>query len=492
MTRKLTTLCLVLPITAAAIQSQVTMATEPTGAWQLFIDDYWIESASGVVPVLHQPTKHADNPVITGDAAWSKNPYCFGSLIHDEEESLFKLWYMSYNYDCPTAERTPILYATSPDGVSWDRPALGIQEFQGSKENNILLTNYGHHDLYSPNVIKDLRDLDPDKRYKMLWWDFPLGPEPYQDEGMCVAFSPDGIHWTRHPDNPVLGATKQENSISDVMSVMVDHRNGKYVAYTKGWTHPWPAFHQIVRTESTDFLSWSEPQVVLTHTHDLRDPQSYGMSVTQYESVYVGLMASYKDPGDETIDIQLTVSHDNRNWSRVADQATFLPLGSAGAWDDGMIFATPLIQHRDRILIIYGGWDGSHEADVRHAAIGLATLRKDGFVSLDAGETPGSLTTRALQGAQGPLLINADASCGSIRVEVLGSDGQALPGYSARDSAVIEVDSVAQPITWNAKEELPVTSGPIQLRFLLTNASLYSFAAGPQVERSEPVLPTEP
>ncbi|RKX31543.1 MAG: hypothetical protein DRP71_13305, partial [Verrucomicrobia bacterium] len=365
MFQKFTALCIALPITAAAIQGQVVMADEPTGDWQLFIDDYWVETSSGIVPTLHQPTKHTNNPLIVGDVAWAPNPYCFGSVLYDEEEALFKLWYMSFNIDYPLADRTPVLFATSVDCVSWDRPALGLHEFQGSRENNILLTNYGHHDLYSPSVIKDSRDPDPERRYKMIWWDFPLGPQEYQDDGMCVAFSADGIHWTRHQDNPVLSPKKQENSISDVMSVMFDHRSDKYVAYTKGWADPWPAFRQIVRTESTDFVNWTEPKVVLTHDHDLNDPQSYGMSVTQYESVYVGLLASYKDPGDETIDIQLAVSHDNLGWSRVANQATFLPSGPDGGWDDGMVFACPLIRHEDRVIIVYGGWDGPHDTTKR-------------------------------------------------------------------------------------------------------------------------------
>ena len=189
------------------------------------------------------------------------------------------------------------------------------------------MTHYGHHDLYSPSVLRDDRDPDPQRRYKMIWWDFPNGKRGYRDDGMCVAFSADGIRWTKHPGNPVLHAKKQERSISDVMSVMFDSRADKFVAYTKGWADPWPAFRQIVRTESSDFVHWSEPEVVLRHTFDEKDPQSYGMAVTQYESLYLGLLCSYKKPGNETIGIQLAVSHDNHKWARVANQETFLPTG---------------------------------------------------------------------------------------------------------------------------------------------------------------------
>ena len=316
-------------------------AEQPAGCGptsKLLIDDHWIASKSGVQRVLHQPDKEPQNPLIRGDEAWALNPYCYGTAMYDEATSRFRLWYMSYNQSLPLAERTPILYATSAEGIVWDRPLLGLVAFRGSKQNNILITNYGHHDLYSPSVVRDDRDPDPQRRYKMIWWDFPKGGQGYHDDGMCVAFSPDGIRWDKCPDNPVLSAKKQERSISDVMSVMYDSRAEKFVAYAKGWADPWPAFRQIVRTESSDFIHWSEPEVVLRHAFDEKDPQSYGMVVSQYESLYLGLLCSYKKPGNETIDIQLTVSHDNRNWERVADQETFLPTGPPGSWDDGMLF----------------------------------------------------------------------------------------------------------------------------------------------------------
>jgi len=445
---------------------------------KLLIDDYWIDSKSGVRRVLHQPRKHTLNPLIRGDDPWAINPYCYGTVVYDETTLRFKLWYMSYNHGLPLAERTPILYATSADGIAWDRPSLGLVEFRGSKQNNILMTHYGYHDLYSPSVLRDDRDPVPQRRYKMIWWDFPKGKQGYRDDGMCVAFSADGTRWIKHPGNPVLPAKKQERSISDVMSVMFDNRANKFVAYTKGWADPWPAFRQIVRTESSDFVHWSEPEVVLRHAFDEQDPQSYGMTVTQYEGLYLGLLCSYKRPGNETIDIQLAVSHDNRNWARVAEQATFLPTGPAGSWDDGMLFCAPLIAYKNQVLIYYGGWDGPHNTSKRRAGVGLATLRKDGFVSLDAGPEEGRITTRLLSDMAGPLLVNADARGGSIRVEVLGNDGKPLPGFAAGDCRPLTMDGTDQRVRWQTQATLPTSNNDIRLRFSLREAKLYSFCCG--------------
>ncbi len=449
--------------------------------WQLFIDDYWLADTSNITVTFHQPKKYSGNPVIKGENPWEQNPYCFGTVIYDDEDSLFKIWYQSYNYGQPLEDRTPILYATSKDGISWEKPKLGLIAYHGSKDNNIILTNYGYHDLYSPSVIKDTMDTDPKRRYKMIWWDFPLGKEGYRDDGMCVAFSPDGIHWNKYSNNPVLHAMKKEHSISDVMSVMYDRNTGKYVAYTKGWAEPWPAFRQIVRTESVDFIHWSEPEVVITHKHDITDPQSYGMTVAQIGNVYIGLLPIYKKPGNETIDIQLTISHDNLHWSRAGNQTVFIPNGAPGSWDAGMIFTAPLLNHDGKTLIYYGGFSGPHnlEDGRNHAGIGLAILRFNGFVSLDAKEKEGVIITHSMTGTDEKLYVNADASNGSLQAELIDNDtGKPIPGYTVDDCVPLTKDGIAEIIHWKNKNELPAANKNIRIRFLLKNASLYGFYAG--------------
>ena len=59
------------------------------------------------------------------------------------QDSVFKFWYQSYNYSLEIQERTPVLYATSADGIQWVRPNLGVIEFQGSADNNIVRQNLG-------------------------------------------------------------------------------------------------------------------------------------------------------------------------------------------------------------------------------------------------------------------------------------------------------------------------------------------------------------
>jgi hypothetical protein len=130
----------------------------------------------------------------------------------------------------------------------------------------------------------------------------------------------------------------------------------------------------------------------------------------------------------------------------------------------------------------YTGYDGPHDTFPFRSFIGVATLRRDGFASLDADDTPGELTTKRIQGARGPLQVNCDAKRGSLKVEVLDANGKVLPGYTRDDCDAITGDHIRRVITWRDKKELPGNADSIRLRFVVQNGSLYSFMPGEGVK----------
>ena len=123
---------------------------------QLFLDDLLIESLDGLEIVMQRPVK-PDAPVLEGTQPWERGVASIigNSLHYDEEDGLFKAW-----YDTPGE----VAYATSQDGVHWEKPSLGIREYEGSTDNNLISPGRNF------SVIKDARDDDLSKRYKAMYW----------------------------------------------------------------------------------------------------------------------------------------------------------------------------------------------------------------------------------------------------------------------------------------------------------------------------------
>ncbi len=118
--------------------------------------------------VLHQPVKHLHNPILRPERPWEERIE-WANVVRDEEEGIFKVWYL-------TGEG--LAYATSRNALTWERPALGIREFRGSRNNN-LMREY----ITSPTIFKDPHETNPERRYKCFGLerkpDFPsMSPSP--------------------------------------------------------------------------------------------------------------------------------------------------------------------------------------------------------------------------------------------------------------------------------------------------------------------------
>jgi hypothetical protein len=108
--------------------------------------------------------------------------------------------------------------------------------------------------------------------------------------------------------------------------------------------------------------------------------------------------------------------------------------------------------------------------------MGVATLRVDGFVSLEAGAMGGELITEPLPAAGRELWMNGrTVGDGLIAIDLLDRDLRPLPG----DEMVFRGDACAQPLTFGGSRRLPVTAdGTIRLRIYLERAALYGLTVG--------------
>src|SRR5262249_46011964 len=103
-------------------------------------------------------------------------------------------------------------------------------------------------------------------------------------------------------------------------------------------------------------------------------------------------------------------------------------------------------------------------------AVCLAVLRRDGFLSLDAGAEPGELTTRQFKLPAEKLLVNVNARGGELRVEMLDATGQVIAVSNA-----ITNDQPQGAIEWSSGDPSHLIGEPVALRFRLQRASLYSY-----------------
>lgn len=467
---------------------------------QLFIDDYVIGELHGVQKTLHQPVKHPLNPVLKRDRPSDGFATAYGTVVFDPQDRRYKMWYQVLQ---GTAKDVPshkflVGFATSVDGITWDKPITSQQA-----GNNHIIMDPPEPSLGAPGVMLDERDANPQRRFKMM---YVADPEAKPSSlSTRIAYSADGIHWKQEPTNPVIPFSDTQ------ISPYWDQRLNRYVAHLRFGP---PNVRVVSRIESEDFLHWSPKVTVLNKTR-LDAPfatEFYTMTGVPYAGVYIGLLNTYHGetiapiPPDQQwkdrLNNQLVFSRNGVTWHRVvqsgvispkalkgerdwkqeAELATFLPYGTSDdAWDWGQVYPHhPPLVVGDEIRIYYGGarnrhWLNYHPEPI-NSGVGLATLRLDGFVSVNGGAAAGTLTTKPLVFFGDTLEVNANAEGGSLTVEALDLDGQVIAGFSAADCAPITTDSVRHVVQWKDSTDCHlIQARPIRLRFRLQNARLYAF-----------------
>ena len=436
---------------------------------RLLLDSRVVESVDNARLVPGPVRKAPENPLLTEQQPWEPRfDNLYPNVLFDEQEGLYKCWYSPFIID-QAVTRTPaerratlsymdalhgneryagVCYATSLDGLNWTRPGLGLVDFEGSRNNNIVLRN-----VHGAGVWKDLRDPDPARRYKML------AKAGEDREPMGVAFSADGLRWSAVRTCPEMQAVGDTHNNS-----LWDEPLDSYVAFTRLWDGQ----RVVGRSTSRDFVQWSAATAVLRGT---AERQTYALPVFRHAGVYLGLVAIL-DTRSELVDCELAWSPDGIGWRRVAEGAPLIPRGPAGSFDDGCVFpaAYPLLGAGE-IRLYYAGSDGQH-AGWRKGGLGLARLRPDGFAGYapqDAGR-PGVVTSIPLPWNQRPPRVSVDGQGGSVLVEVLDEQGTRL-GRSRPLRA--NVNDAA--LEWEVTPARVRAGAPVRLRFELDRASLYSF-----------------
>lgn len=436
---------------------------------QLFVDDFLIAETT-LRRTYHAATYHDQNPILKPDRPWEMtqpNPTAMAfsdGVWYDPQDRRFKMWYMS-GYIAGTG------YATSADGLHWEKPELDV--VPGTN-----LVQKGSRD--SGTVWLDHAAGQAQQRYKMSLW---------SGGALSLSTSPDGIHWSR----PVRTAGTG------------DRTTFFYNPFRKRWIFSLRAGiagdPRVRRSwEAEDFLTggdwkklddaplWTSADNADPQRDDLQtQPQLYNLDCVAYESLLLGLFTIWRgQPSNRAKpnEVCLGFSRDGFHWWR-PDRRAFIPVSERhGDWNWGNVQSAGggCLVMGDKLYFYVSGRAGVRGArDSGVCSTGLATLRRDGFASLDAGASEGTLTTRPVQFQGKHPFVNVAGDEGELRVEILDADGHVIAPFTRENCLPIRSDGTRQAVRWNGADDLTRVSGkPVRFRFLLRNGQLYSFWVSPE------------
>jgi len=236
---------------------------------------------------------------------------------------------------------------------------------------------------------------------------------------------------------------------------------------------------------SDDFLCWSKPRrVFMPDESDTGVTEFYGMTTIRRGKQLIGFLRILRDDlpaisGGPVEGIGYTVlatSRDGDAWWRCREP--FLDRSpDPGAVDAAFAWVYSVLEYDGRLWLFYAAFDEGHKVGRRRPR--LAVLDRDRFVSwANSGSSAGRLTTRLLQLSAAEctgMWVNADASGGSIRVQLRTADGEVPDGYSYSDCVPVTADGLAQPVRFNGGRER-LHKGPFRLEFALQEAELFGFS----------------
>ena len=480
-------------------------------AKQLFLDDHIVGRLQNVWRVLNKAERQANVPVVSADQSWEGPDVQAVQVIYDEDRRQFRMWYSTFRSGGEIRENgeAGLSYAVSDDGIAWEKPDLGIVGIHGSKANSALFVNTSRLFNSFGSIVYCPEETDLSRRYKTLSFKGANAPKP-ERPGWFPWYSADGIRW--RADDEQNAAVKYDHvSICEVSTQLYDPDHRRYIAFTKYSYYGCPPVRaysyglmrrcQGVMT-SEDFVHWSPNHHVLApdelddflarrtimERHEVlrfSDPREYRAEFYQVNGMsegglVIGLMSVFDSSGgvqDGPVHVQLVCSRDLRVWNRVGERMPLLAPSEAGRWDGGCVYPVNPFVRDGKIWVYYTGANRGHAVveDFRYA-IGLATLRADGFVSINARRDGGTLMTKPVKFTGKRLVLNVDASAGEVAVELLNRNGRSIEGFTGGECDPIREDRLCGTVSWSGRSDLSGVAGkPVFIRFHLCGAKLYSF-----------------
>ncbi len=417
---------------------------------ELFVDDYLIGKVSGDVrqQVLRPEPKEV---VFVADEPWEGNTSGYYTFFQDGD--LYRMIYRGWQHDNlqKAAHKEVTCYAESKDGMHWTKPNLGLFEWNGSKQNNIVWLGPGSHNF---TAFRDENPAAPaESRYKA----FGGGRG-----GLLPFESPDCKHWRLIQDQAVIthGAFDSQNL------TFWDTDRREYRAY---WRYFGDGVRAIRTATSKDFLHW-ENEADLTYTEGTPTEHLYTNAIQKYfraPHLFIGFPTRF-EPKSQEVEPIFMASRDGKTFQRYAEAVVprTAPKDRNHNRSNYMAWGMFQLPGKANEISVYATENYYEPTPGR---VRRFVYRVDGFVALRGGDEGGQVTTKPLRYAGKRLLLNfVVRPGGKLTIEALDEQG-AVRG----ESRPLAGDSVRSPVIWQQDPEL--SEGVVQLRFTLKNADVFSF-----------------
>jgi hypothetical protein len=435
---------------------------------QMFVDEYLIDRKQNVELKLTEPQRR--EVVLELNKPWESNTSAYYTVFRDGEK--IRLYYRGASSDDGSDGYT--CYAESTDGIHFTRPELGIVEFNGSKQNNIIFRG-GHSASFAP--FRDANpNAKPDEQYKALCY------EVIDRHGSMGAMaSPDGIHWRRMVEGPVV-PPGQYDSLNVVSWDAIDK---KYRVFDRYWSKgAYTGVRAVESRTSDDFLHWSKP-TPNEYAEDVPREHFYTSATTRcpgVEDIWLAFpmrfveqrkkVPSHSEPG--VSDSVFMSSRDGVKWDRTFLQAWVRPGNDERNWTERNTMPAWGIVQTPAEPDLFTMYVSEHYRWPTNR-LRRVTVRRHGFASVHAGRVDGEFVTKPVTFAGESLALNyATSAVGSVSVEIQDDNGAAIPGFAAADCEAIYGDEMKHAVKWKGGSVAPLAGKTVRLRVLLNDADLYS------------------
>jgi predicted GH43/DUF377 family glycosyl hydrolase len=260
------------------------------------------------------------------------------------------MWYVGGN-----ATAIAIGYANSTDGLTWRKypdPVLSPGP-AGSWDSSLVGTG---------SVIWN--------GTLFLMWYRGANRTTFENGAVGLAFSRDGILWSKYSANPVMTVTSVMTPTAIIGKLFVIRWQATYNAWASGRSAAAQISNhtRIYSATSNDGINWIIGSSVLSPSTDPNawDSQTvYGPSVIQSGSNF-GLWYSGISQGSVNPQIGYATSLDLVTWTKYPGNP-ILSWGSTGSWDAGGVEQPDVIFGAKGYVLYYDGFNATS-----HAKIGLA------------------------------------------------------------------------------------------------------------------------